>query len=162
MTSTDTTTAARRKDTVVPFTVTGTGTGVAQTVDVDGKHTIAVDTYPSFGGADAAPSPLSYVLAALTSCNQVVSAVVAKDLGLTLGTVHARAVGDLDTAVIAGGAQGNANFDAVRLEVSIETDATEDQLEHLRAETERRCPVSQLFIRSGLEFTNTWTRLPLA
>lgn len=156
------TSTIRRKDTVVPFTVTGSGTGVAQTVDVDGKHTIQVDTYPSFGGADAAPSPLSYLLAALTSCNQVVSAVVAKDLGVTLGRVEAEAVGDLDTAVIGGGAEGNANFDAVRLQVSIETDATPEQFAQLKSETERRCPVSQMFIRSGLEFSNSWTQKPLS
>lgn len=152
----------RRKDTVVPFTVTGFGSGVAQTVSVDGKHTIHVDTYPSFGGQDGAPSPLSYLLAALTSCNQVVAAVVARDLGLTLGRVEAEAVGDLDTAVIGGGAQGNANFDAVRLQISIETDATAEQFAQLQSETERRCPVSQMFIRSGLQFTNDWTQKPLS
>lgn len=156
------TSTLRRKDTVVPFTVTGQGTGVAQTVEVDGKHTIQVDTYPSFGGEDTAPSPLAYLLAALTSCTQVVSAVVAKDLGVTLGAVNAEAVGDLDTAVIGGGAEGNANFDAVRLQVTIATDATEEQFQTLRSETERRCPVSQMYIRSGLEFSNTWTRTPLA
>lgn len=155
------TSATRPKQTVVPFHVSGTGTGVAQQVDVDGKHTIAVDTYPSFGGEDSAPSPLSYALAALTSCTQVVSAVVAKDLGITLGRITAEATGDLDTAVIGGGAQGNANFDAVRLTVQLETDATAEQFEQLRSETERRCPVSQLFIRSGLEFGNTWTAEPL-
>ena len=155
------TSATRPKSTVVPFRVRGTGTGVAQQVDVDGKHTIAVDTYPSFGGDDSAPSPLSYALAALTSCTQVVSAVVAKDLGITLGRTTADATGDLDTAVIGGGAQGNANFDAVRLEVTLETDATDEQFQRLRAETERRCPVSQLFIRSGLDFSNTWTQRPL-
>lgn len=155
------TSTIRRKDTVVPFTVTGQGTGVAQTVEVDGKHTIKVDTYPSFGGEDTAPSPLAYLLAALTSCTQVVSAVVAKDLGVALGAVNAEAVGDLDTAVIGGGAEGNANFDAVRLQVTIATDATEEQFETLRSETERRCPVSQMYIRSGLEFSNTWTRTPL-
>lgn len=155
------TSAARPKQTVVPFRVTGTGTGVAQQVDVDGKHTIAVDTYPSFGGEDSAPSPLSYALAALTSCTQVVSAVVAKDLGITLGRITADATGDLDTAVIGGGAAGNANFDAVRLVVELEADATAAQFAELRAETERRCPVSQLFIRSGLEFSSTWTQRPL-
>lgn len=155
------TSTLRRKDTVVPFTVVGDGTGVAQTVSVDGKHTIHVDTYPAFGGEDAAPSPLSYLLASLTSCTQVVSAVVAKDLGITLGRVHAEAVGDLDTAVIGGGAEGNANFDAVRLQVRIDTDATDGQFAQLRSETERRCPVSQMFIRSGLEFSNTWERQPL-
>jgi len=152
----------RPKATVVPFRVVGTGTGVAQTVDVDGKHTIAVDTYPSFGGDDSAPSPLSYSLAALTSCTQVVSAVVAKDLGVTLGRITADATGDLDTAVIGGGAQGNANFDAVRVQVQLETDATEEQFEQLKSETERRCPVTQLFVRSGLEFSSEWTRQPLS
>lgn len=148
----------------VPFVIDAEGTGVAQTLTVGGEHqhVFTADTYPSFGGDDAAPSPLSYVLGALTSCNQVTGSIVAKSLGITLGRWSFHIQGDLDPSVIGGGADGNANFDAVAVAVSVETDATEEQFATLTSETERRCPVTQMFKRSGLAYTSDWTRVPLA
>jgi uncharacterized OsmC-like protein len=150
---------------VVPFEVHGEGTGVAQTLTA-GKHVFHSDAYPAFGGADSAPSPLFYALGALTSCNQVTASLVAKDLGITLGAWTFDVRGDLDTRVLVGGAEGHpdrgANFDRVEVRATVETDAGEEQFAAFVAETERRCPVSQLFVRSGLEFVNTWTRVPLS
>lgn len=150
------------KETVVPFVVHGDGTGVAQHVVVpDSPHAFDTDAYPAFGGKDEAPSPLFYALASLSSCNQVTAALVAKDLGLRLGRFTFAVRGDLDTAVLVGGAEGNANFDRVTVEATIETDADPEQFERLRSETERRCPVTQLFVRSGLEYVADWTSAPL-
>lgn len=144
---------------VVPFTVHGTGTGVAQRVVVpQSSHAFHTDAYPAFGGADEAPSPLFYALGALTSCNQVTAQLVAKDLGITLGRLAFEATGDLDTSVLVGAKDGNANFRRVVVAASVETDATPQQFELLQRETERRCPVSQLFIRSGVDYSSTWTR----
>lgn len=148
----------------VPFVVEAEGTGGGQALVATGEHPhrFAADTYPAFGGDDAAPSPLSYALGALTSCNQVTGGIVAKSLGLALGRWTFRAQGDLDPSVIAAGADGNANFSAVTVQVTVETDATEEQFAQLQAETERRCPVTQLFKRSGLAYTSEWTRAELA
>ena len=148
------------KSTVVPFTVSGTGTGVAQSVEAGGHH-FETDAYPAFGGHDAAPSPLFYALAALSSCNQVTAALVAKDLGVSLGRWTFEVVGDLDTAVLVGGAEGNANFDKVTVRATVETDADDAQFDQLVRETERRCPVTQLYKRSGAEFDNEWTKVEL-
>ena len=63
--------------------------------------------------------------------------------------------------MLVAGADGNANFDKVSVRATVETDATEEQFARLVSETERRCPVTQLFQRSGLEFDNQWQRLPL-
>lgn len=156
--------AVRPKETVVPFAVHAEGTGVAQelTAAGDAGHVFHADAYPAFGGADAAPSPLFYALGALSSCNQVTASLVAKDLGIRLGRWTFDVQGDLDTAVLVGGAEGNANFDRVEVRVSVETDASEEQFARLVSETERRCPVTQLFVRSGLEFANHWTRVALS
>ena len=147
----------------VPFVVQAEGSGVAQqlTVPGDNQHVFRADTYPSFGGQDAAPSPLSYALGALTSCNQVTGSIVAQGIGVRLGTWTFHVQGDLNPAVIGAGAEGNANFDRVAVQVRVETDADEDTFTRLREETERRCPVTQLFKRSGLEFRSDWERLPL-
>lgn len=150
------------RPTVVPFVLTSTGRGVAQTlVTGGGRHEFRTDAYPAFGGEDAAPSPLFYALGALTSCNQVTGSLVAKDLGITLGAWSFRIQGDLDTAVFVGGADGNANFERVVVEVSIETDATPEQFSRFTSETERRCPVTQLYRRSGTDLSSTWTSVAL-
>ena len=148
---------------LVPFVVRGEGAGVAQRLTVVGEHphTFTSDTYPAFGGADAAPSPLSYTLGALTSCNQISAQLVAKDLGVRLGEFRITARGDFDPAVFVGGADGNANFDAVTVEASVETDADDETFATLVSELERRCPVTQLFKRSGLDYDSTWTAVPL-
>lgn len=151
------------KETVVPFAVHSEGTGVHQTLTAagDAGHVFHADAYPAFGGADSAPSPLFYALGSLTSCNQVTASLVAKDLGVQLGRWTFDVRGDLDTAVLVGGAEGNANFDRVEVRATVETDATPEQFERLVSETERRCPVTQLFRRSGLEFVNDWSRAEL-
>lgn len=151
------------KATVVPFALHAQGTGVAQTLTAagDAGHVFEADAYPAFGGSDSAPSPLFYALGSLTSCNQVTASLVAKDLGIRLGAWAFDIQGDLDTAVLVGGEDGNANFDRVEVRASVETDATEEQFARLVSETERRCPVTQLFKRSGLEFVNDWSRVPL-
>lgn len=155
--------ATRPKASVVPFTNHAEGAGVAQKITVGGDagHVFDVDTYPAFGGADSQPSPLSYVLGALSSCNQITASIVAKELGVTLGEWTFDVQGDLDTAVMVGGEEGNANFDAVTVRATVQTDADEATFEKLRTETERRCPVTQLFQRSGLEYSSEWTRAAL-
>ncbi|PWJ49063.1 Uncharacterized OsmC-related protein [Quadrisphaera granulorum] len=147
----------------VPFVVDAEGTGVAQRLVVAGdhEHVFTADTYPSFGGEDAAPSPLSYLLGALTSCNQVTGSLVASGLGIAVGRWSFHIQGDLDPSVIAGGAEGNANFDSVSVRVTVETDADESTFATFRTETERRCPVTQMFKRSGLAYTSAWHRVPL-
>jgi uncharacterized OsmC-like protein len=149
------------KETVVPFVLHGEGIGVYQTLTAGGGHVFSTDAYPAFGGADSAPSPLFYALGALTSCNQVTASLVAKDLGIRLGHWSFDIQGDLDTSVLVGGAEGNANFDRVEVHATVETDATQEQFDTLVAETARRCPVTQLFDRSGLEFVNSWARAEL-
>jgi putative redox protein len=154
---------ATLKTSVVPFVVSATGTGTAQHLTTAGgnAHRFSTDAYPAFGGQDEAPSPLFYALGSLTSCNQVTATLVAKDLGIRLGEWTFEVQGDLDTSVLVGGADGNANFDRVTVRATVETDATEEQFARLVSETERRCPVTQLFQRSGLDYENTWQARPL-
>jgi uncharacterized OsmC-like protein len=143
---------------LVTFRLTGTGSGVAQTILEDGSpHVIKADAHPAFGGADTAPSPLAYALAALTSCTQVTSQIVARDLGLTLGHFTVAVDAKLDPTVLATGAEGVSNFKRLTLDVTVETDAEPALFARFTSEVERRCPVSQLYRRSGVEVTSHWT-----
>jgi uncharacterized OsmC-like protein len=148
----------RPKETVATFTIHSEGTGVAQTARPGGStHEIAIDTLPAFGGRDSAPSPVSYALAALVSCNQVTAQIVAKEMGVTLASFVFDLSADLDTAVMVGGAHDrNGNFERVTVDAVVRTDATPEQFAALKAETERRCPISQLYLKSGIPLISNW------
>jgi putative redox protein len=142
----------------VRFRLSGEGAGVAQTIHEHGTpHVIETDAHPNFGGKDSAPSPLAYALAALTSCTQVTSQIVAKDHDLKLGRFKVDVDARLDPTVLATGAEGVSNFTDLLLTVAIETDASPEAFQHFGAEVERRCPVTQLFRRSGVKVSTSWT-----
>ncbi|RFU25129.1 hypothetical protein B7463_g11209, partial [Scytalidium lignicola] len=141
----------------IPFNVSSTGSGVSQSIAVAGSpHTINVDAYPSFGGKDAAPSPLAYNLSSLSSCTQVTGSLVAKELGIKLGEWKVDVKGILDTAVLVEGKEGNANWDSIDLKFRVQTDAKDDLFAKFGSETERRCPITQLFKRSGAQVKSEW------
>ena len=153
----------RPRETVATFAVHSEGSGVSQVARPGGStHEIATDTPAAFGGRDSAPSPVSYALAALVSCNQVTAQIVAKEMGVTLASFVFDVSADLDTAVMVGGARDRSgNFERVTVDAAIRTNATPEQFASLKAETERRCPISQLFVQSGIPLASRWVAEPL-
>lgn len=146
---------------LVNFAVSGSGTGVAQTVAVSGAdYVIETDAYPAFGGQDAHPSPLAYTLASVSSCNQVTAQIVAKELGISIGTCRFDVSADFNpTTMTTGRDSDDATFQNLRINAEITTDAPADQFDRLRDEVARRCPVSVLFARAGVQITNEWTQV---
>lgn len=150
----------------IPVEIHGRGTGTQQTISVQDKsYTISTDTYTPLGGKDSAPSPVAYSLASLGSCNQVTGFVVARNHNITLGQWQVTVQGQLPTAVLVQGDQGNPNWERVALKVRVQTNLTggneDPAFKHFVAEVERRCPITQLFIRSGVAFTSEWVNEPL-
>lgn len=143
----------------ITFSVSGSGSGVRQDVDVVGSgHVIPSDAYEAFGGKDEFPSPLAYTLASLSTCNQVTASIVAQEQGITISSYAFEVSGDFNpTVMTTGAANGDDSFQNVRVAATVETDATQEQVEALGAEVERRCPVSALFRRAGTGLTSTWT-----
>ncbi|RMZ90833.1 hypothetical protein DV736_g1914, partial [Chaetothyriales sp. CBS 134916] len=141
----------------LPVRIYGRGTGTTQTIDVEGElYKIQTDTYQVLGGNETAPSPVSYSLASLGSCAQVTGSVVARDHYIKLGEWDVAVEGWLPTAVFVEGKQGNPNWEKVVLKVRVQTNIKggndDPKFKHYVSEAERRCPIVQLFIRSGIEF----------
>ncbi|KAK5655109.1 hypothetical protein OQA88_6008 [Cercophora sp. LCS_1] len=146
----------------LPVNITGSGTGTIQKVAIPGKpYTFTADTYTVLGGLDSAPSPVSYSLASLSTCNQVTGSLVAKDLGIKLGEWKVDVEGILPTDVLVQGKEGNANWEKVTLVAKVQTDADEAGFQKFVDEVERRCPITQLFQRSGVEWVSKWENVKL-
>ena len=154
----DSTMPLHEKGTVLTYGLRGHGRGVLQEVAIDGsEHTVRVEGPAAFGGTDSAPSPLDYALAALVSCNQVTSKIVALGQGVELGAFDARVEAEWDNSVLVFGAEGNPNFSSLHLSVEIETNLDDEAFNAFVDEVNRRCPITQLFRRAGVAVTSSWT-----
>jgi putative redox protein len=141
------TSTLRPKSTIATFKLHSEGTEVAQIVHLDdSQHEIS------------APNPIAYALSSLISCSQVTAQLVATDLGVKLHRFEFDISADLDTAIlVAGATQGNPNFETIAIQAVVETNISDQQFEQLKLETERRCPIFQLFSRSGVTIINHWS-----
>ncbi|WP_420467905.1 OsmC family protein [Panacagrimonas sp.] len=148
--------------TKVAYALSTEGRGMAQTARVRGtRHVIEVDAVPAFGGHDGAPGPLAYALAALTSCSQITAQATAQQLGIHIDRIDFELESEIDLALLLGATpQGRPDFQGVDVQVTVQTDAGAEAVARLQAETERRCPVYQLFTRSGVPIRSRWTAQP--
>jgi putative redox protein len=63
--------------------------------------------------------------------------------------------------MVGGARDRSGTFTSVSIEAKTRTDATLERAAARKDETERRCPISQLFRQSGIALASTWIAEPL-
>ena len=100
--------------------------------------------HPATGGEGLAACPGDMLLEALVACAGVTLNVVATALSIELRDATIEAEGDVDfRGTLAISKEVPVGFQAIRLVVSLDTDATEEQTATLLRLTERYCVVLQ-------------------
>jgi uncharacterized OsmC-like protein len=51
------------------------------------------------------------------------------------------------------------HFQKIRFQVNIQTEESEERVEQLKNEVERRCPVFNLFVDAGIEIDTKWRKV---
>ncbi len=148
------------KNQTLHFKLNSAGIGSAQTIFMEGSpHMINVDAPPMIGGKGEYPCPICYLLSSLISSTQLTAQLVAKDFGVQLNSFEFEINANLDTAILIGGSEkGNPNMQNVILKATIEANISDELFEKIRIETERRCPIFQLFSLSGRNVNTSWIR----
>ncbi len=111
------------------------------------QFTFQVDEPEALGGADTAPTPVEYVLAALGACQEIVYATYARILGIPLEHLAIRVTGDLDPRGFFGVADVPAGFRSVQFDVQIASPAPPEQITRLIGAVNRHCPVLDILQR---------------
>lgn len=119
------------------------GEGVTCNVET-GKTLVAAGLHPATGGTDMSACSGDMLLEALVACAGVTLNAVATSLGIELRDASLQAEGDLDFRGTLGVAKNvPVGFQDIRLQISLDTDASDEQLETLLRLTERYCVVYQ-------------------
>lgn len=109
-----------------------------------GKARVEAGLHPATGGDDRSACSADMLLEALVGCAGVTLSAVATALNISLRGAKIRAEGDLDFRGTLGVSKDvPVGFKEIRVDLDLDTDATEDQLATLIRLTERYCVVYQ-------------------
>jgi uncharacterized OsmC-like protein len=109
-----------------------------------GKARVEAGLHPATGGDGRSACSADMLLEALVGCAGVTLRAVATALGIPLRNARIRAEGDLDFRGTLGVSKdAPVGFKEIRLNLDLDTDATEEQVATLIRLTERYCVVYQ-------------------
>ncbi|MFN8216825.1 MAG: OsmC family protein [Solirubrobacterales bacterium] len=119
------------------------GAGISCSVQT-GRAIAEAGLHPASGGDGSLLCSGDMLLEALVACAGVTLRAVATSLGIAVAGGSVRAEGDLDfRGTLAVDRKAPVGFRAIRLELELETDASEEELATLLKLTERYCVVLQ-------------------
>ena len=147
---------AIRQKTTLTIKVSGRGTSHSR-CEVDlGNHTHIIDEPVVRGGTDEGISPTETAYAALVGCTNVIGNKCADKLGVDIGHLSFEMEVDFDRRGVLLMEEVAVPFKAVRLQVTSDGPASQDDLNRVAAETEKFCAISKLFEGAGTELAVTW------
>lgn len=119
------------------------GEGVSCKIET-GKALVVAGLHPATGGNGLSACSGDMLLEALVACAGVTLNAVATALGITLREATLQAEGDLDFRGTLGvSKEVPVGFQSIRLQITLDTDASQEQLDTLLRLTERYCVVYQ-------------------
>jgi uncharacterized OsmC-like protein len=126
------------------------GEGVSCKIET-GNAPVVAGLHPATGGTGLNACSGDMLLEALVACSGVTLNAVATALGIALRDATVHAEGDLDFRGTLGlSKEVPVGFQNIRLQFTLDTDATEEQLDTLLRLTERYCVVYQTLARTPL------------
>ena len=109
------------------------------------------------GGDNSGPNPLEYVLGGFEGCIAVVVEVVTRERGITLNDLRLNISGSIDLRGFGGVPGVSPSFQTIDGAVHVFADIDEPTFRDLIDETERRCPLFNLFRDAGVTPDIRWS-----
>lgn len=103
---------------------------------------LKIDEPATLGGTDQGPNPVELVLAALGACQEITYRLYADTLGIPVNSVSVKLAGRLDLRGFFAVDEGvRPGFKDIHTTVTIDSPASADDIERLKAMVDRHCPV---------------------
>ena len=147
-----------RQKTTVTLKYSGEGKSHSRT-DIQVRDLVAIVDEPvERGGTNEGPSPTEMAYAALIGCTNVIGQKCADKHGIDVGHLSFAMEVDFDRRGVLLMEEVDVPFKAVRIAVTADGPATEDELAQVARETEKYCAISKLYQNSGTDLTVNWAK----
>jgi len=118
--------------------------------------TTVIDEPTERGGTNQGVTPTETLVAALIGCTTVVSHRIAGRLGIELADMSVDVSAEFDRRGVMQEEWVTVPFPSMDLAISVVTAASHDDIERLKQDLRKFCPISNMIRESGTELTETW------
>lgn len=115
-----------------------------------------VDEPKERGGTNEGPSPTETVSAALIACTNVIGHKCAHRHGVEIKAMEIQAETTMDRRGTQLMEEIEVPFPKIRLTINITTDASDEDIEKVKADLNRFCPVAKVLRNAGTEIEEVW------
>jgi len=115
-----------------------------------------VDEPKERGGTNLGPSPTETLVAALIACTNVISHKCAHKHGVTFKAMSIDAEAAFDRRGTQLMEEIEVPFPKIRLTINVTTDGSDAEMENVKADLRRFCPVSKVIRNAGTEIEEVW------
>jgi putative redox protein len=107
-------------------------------------------------GTNMAPTPTETMVAALIGCTNVISHKCAKKHGVEFKAMSIDAESTLDRRGTQLIEEIEIPFPKIRLVINVTTDASEAEMEKVKADLNRFCPIAKVIRNAGTQIDEIW------
>lgn len=145
-----------RQKTLVTQKLHGNVHSHSKTVVTTRDVSTIVDEPKERGGTNEGPSPTETVTAALIACTNVIGHKCADRHGVTFRSMSIDAETTMDRRGTQLIEEIEVPFPKIRLTVNVTTDASDEDIEKVKADLNRFCPVAKVLRNAGTEIEEVW------
>lgn len=120
------------------------------------QHTVVIDEPEIRGGSDSAATPLETMLSSYLACLNVIAHLIADEMGIEIVALSMSLDAAFDTDGVRNTTPTTLPFPEIALTMNITTAAPDEQIAQLRADLEKRCPVTVILTQAGTRIDATW------
>lgn len=146
---------------IAPMTMKGTVQSHARTDIAVRDVTSIIDEPEARGGTNQGLTPTETQIAALVGCTNVITQRLAQREGVQIGAmeIDAQVAFDRRGAMLAE--EIEVPFPDITLTIELATDATDAQLETIKLDLGRYCPIAKVLRAAGSVISEVWNPRPL-
>ncbi|MEP3427428.1 MAG: OsmC family protein [Roseibium sp.] len=149
---------AIRQKTVITIPVTGQASSHARCEVAVRDLTSQIDEPVERGGTNTGFSPTETAYAALIGCTNTIGNKCAEKLGIDIGHLDFKMEVDFDRRGVLLMEEVDIPFKEIRLDVTADGPATEEELASVASETAKYCAISKMYQHAGTKLEINWKK----
>lgn len=147
--------------TTIKMSMTATGETHARSI-VSARDVAAVIDEPVVrGGTNQGLSPTETLMSSLIGCTNVVSKRIAHGMGVEMGEMNVALSADFNRLGVMLQEEVEMPFANIVMDIEVKTDATPEQLEAIKTDLAKFCPIAKVIRGAGITITENWITKPL-
>ncbi|MBL4626999.1 MAG: OsmC family protein [Roseicyclus sp.] len=150
-----------RQKSTVKMAMTATGETHARSVVHVRDLSVTIDEPLIRDGTNLGLSPTETLMSSLIGCTNVIAKRIAHGMGVEFGEMKIALSADFNRLGTMLQEEIETPFSNIVLDIEVATDATPEQLETIKSDLIKYCPVAKVFRAGGITITENWTPAPL-